>query len=214
MYKTKKIMLPNHFLHSLISLLLLPTCVLATHSSDLLLHTKLLHDHTTLISLLIQMEDAPELKCEAFMGGALKECRDKHVQCIDRSYQTEEEQKTARSIRRAALDPMSLEDQQKEDEKNIAPQDMSPLQRKINFADANDIPIIPFSTMKLGAKIHSKENVEEISNVRMDNLGSKVRKNKKAKQEASFRGVGSTRHAQDLPPSVRELKDRLLRENN
>ena len=107
----------------------------------------------------------PKILCEEFMHGALRECRDAHVECIQRTYTTQEEQKTARSIRRAALDATSLEDVKAQDEKNLQPQDMSPLQRKINFAKAFDVPTIPFADAKLGAKIKESAHVTEIPSV-------------------------------------------------
>ena len=119
-------------------------------------------------NVFLELETAtafPKILCEEFMHGALTECRDAHVECIQRTYTTQEEQKTARSIRRAALDATDLEDVKAQDEKNLQPQDMSPLQRKINFAKAFDVPTIPFADAKLGVKIKETAHVTEIPSV-------------------------------------------------
>ena len=100
-----------------------------------------------------QANTFPKILCEEFMHGSLTECRNAHVQCVTRAYGTTEERKTMRSIRRSALDPTALKDQRERDEKNLQPQQMTPLQRKMNFAKAFDIPLGPFSDLSLGAKI-------------------------------------------------------------
>lgn len=161
-----------------------------------------------LVSSFLQIEESfPAIKCEEFMEGALKECRDAHVECIQRAYATQEERKTARSIRRSSLDPMSLEDQLKQDEKNIQPQDMTPLQRKVNFATTNEISTIPFSDIKLGAKIKLTSNIKEIPNVKETEKMVEKEKETDNVDQMKFKGIhGAEDSSQHLLRSRRPWK--------
>ena len=154
------------------------------------------------------------------MEGALKECRDAHVECIQKAYITQEERKTARSIRRSSLDPMSLDDQLKEDEKNIQPQDMTPLQRKINFAKTNDVPLIPFSTLK---KMSIKENnvPELLNDGKKKQQIPDSQKNRKMDQlsQLKFQSIENSNDSKGTlrrmkRKSVRELKEDQLKNRN
>lgn len=145
-------------------------------------------------------ERAPTIKCEDFMTGALKECRDAHVSCVQRAFESSATKQTARAIRRAALDAKSMEEQQDEDQRNIQPQDMTPLQRRQAFAKDNGVATTPFVELKPTDHIKSTENAAETNIARgTSNSGSQTEAMSKTlealskmKERVSFRGRGST----------------------
>ena len=124
------------------------------------------------LALLEASASAPTIKCEEFMTGALKECRDAHVSCVKRAFETTAAKQTARAIRRAALDAKSMEEQHDEDEKNVQPQDMTPLQRRQEFAKDNGAAATPFAELKSTDHIKPSENVTEIAVDRESDRGS------------------------------------------
>ena len=185
----------HHFTKSSATKKIIEPTISSIHDYDLLLleNQQLSKTISSLIQTLLELKSttgttnaAPKILCEEFMHTSLSECRDSHVKCIERAYVTKQERKTARSIRRASLDPAELKDIKSQDEKNLQPQDMTPLQRKINFAKAFDVPLNPFSTLKLGAKIKvddKKIKGEEIPNV------EKNEKDEEKDEEKEKRGV-------------------------
>ena len=157
--------------------------------------------------MLVEMGmDAPTIKCEEFMTGALKQCRDAHVECVKRAFESTSEKLTARSIRRAALDAKSMDELRDEEKKNIQPQDMTPLQRRQNFAKENGVATMPFAELKLSDHIKPAENITEIerdgdaesgsggfSNERLSTATKTLESQERTDRNLAFRGQGSVR---------------------